>query len=380
MRSKFIFMLLCLLLVPAAFAQVAAVGEAQPKIDACIPRATAENPLVLESICENRLDAACSCSGGSGKFSCDVQFNNPPKIVCGDGECTFNFLGNKQANKVSMVSASLLEQLCSSMADAKCACSEENGTVQCNVKSAALSVSCNENGCVLTAGQYSKELNFCNDSNVKRINLERRSDNIDVHVEGAIVKDENGTRSLEDGIVSVSGELGNGIGVDILANLNSMEVGSTVSAQRAQIKENVMERFRNAIKTKFKTEKFNTLDAIEINLTNLKDDENIKSAKIRFRVPKSMVDGEVVIIRYAEDDSVEILTPTVIDRGDFYIYEVDTSGLSLYAVATVNQISEPLAQGATETASNDTSAKACGAVAVILAVLGGLYTMKQVLN
>jgi len=228
--------------------------------------------------------------------------------------------------------------------------------------------------------QYSKELNFCNNSNVKRINLERRSDNINVHVEGAIVKDENGTRSLEDGIVSVSGELGNGIGVDILANLNSMEVGSTVSAQRVQIKENVMERFRNAIKTKFKTEKFNTLDAIEINLTNLKDDENIKSAKIRFRVPKSMVDGEVVIIRYAEDDSVEILTPTVIDRGNFYIYEVDTSGLSLYAVATVNQISEPLAQGATETASKDTSAKACGAVAVILAVLGGLYTMKQILN
>jgi len=369
-------MLLCLLVLSTIFAQTdLAVGaEAQPNEVVCLPKVAAENPLVLERLCMNRLNATCSCSGSAGQFSCNVEFNDKSKIVCKDGKCTLNFLGAVQTSRTSVMNADMLELVCRNIADAECTCIESDGAINCDITGAAVAVSCDDAQCTFSAGEYVKEFKFCEPSE-KRININRTSGNVDVHIDGRVVREEDGMRVLEDGTVSISGKLRNGIGVDIVASLETIRIDSNVRAQQVEIREEVRSLFRKAIRLKYNSENFNTLDAIEVNLEQLKDGENIKSATIRFRVPKSMVNGTVVILRYGDDGSVDVLAPTVSEDGGYYIYEVDTNGLSLYAVATVNQISEPLAHGSGADESG-AGAKACGAVAVILAAVLGLYVAR----
>lgn len=337
--------------------------------DRCIPKSVADNPLVMERICENRFDASCSCyENGKEGVECSVDFNDKLTVECEGEGCTATFLGQSEQLDLPLQDPRLVELACGSMASADCSCEETDGLISCSVENAKITSSCGDAGCDLNAGPYSKRFDYCRKDGALLI---ERTGRLKVKIEGRVKRTEDGRRILEDGVISVSGKLNRDISVEIAANLDSVEESSDVRAQRAEIKKEVREKFRKALKLKYKTENFNTLDAVDINLSALKDGEHIKSAVVRFKVPKTLVDGEVVILRYDDEGSVETLTPKVTERGSYNIYEVSTGGLSLYAVATVQQISKPLAEsGETPTSP------VCGTAGLILLMGALLYTVR----
>ncbi len=379
MRIKQIFLVALLLaFLPAIlFAQDALVSaDGTVEAPACIPRATADNTALMEKVCENRLHATCSCYEDIGGKACKVDFNENLLVKCDDKTCIASFLGIDKDVGMIQPSAALVQLICTNMAKTPCSCTNTDAnTVSCTVKGAKIYGGCDDAGCTFALGELSRKFDFCPPLE-RNISVQSNGRNLNVTIEGTVIGEKDGTRTLQDGVISVSGQLANGIGIEIVADLNSIELDSNVNAQRVDLTQEIRDKFRQAVQLKYdKNTNFTTLDSIEINLDNLKDGTNIKSAVLRFKVPKSMVNGDVVILRYTEDGGTEVLTPTVTESGDYYIYEVSTGGLSLYAVATINQISEPISQGLTDDVAPKPSG--CGTAAAILLVVGALYAASR---
>ncbi len=337
----------------------------------CIPQSASENPLVMEKVCSSFLDADCGCSISSdGVMKCRADFNQKLRLHCDEYACNATFLDQSDLTKPELIDPEVAESLCELAADADCACEKAGSSdVYCSITNANITLLCDDDGCDASTGAYSKHFGFCIADGI--IGIRRVQGNMRISIEGQVEGAENGKELLRNGVISISGQLGNGVEVQIVADLESVRRNSNVRAAKSEIKSEVRSKFAEAIKMRYNTDNFKTIDAIEIHLEELSDGEEITSAKIRFKVPKQLVDGRVVILRHADNGEVSVLIPEVVDAGDYYIYEVKTGGLSLYAVATVQQISEPLSE------SQETPASPlCGAAGAILLLTGSLYAVR----
>lgn len=363
-----VYVILLIFIAIITFLHAALLGSPSSALS-CIPRSASQNPLVMERVCSHFLDADCVCDYVSeGNIECTADFNSKLHLECDENACTTTFLGRSDLAKPELINPQLTELLCEKSADADCACEKtDESNIYCSINNANIEAACDEDGCDVSSGVYTQHLNYC--PSERAFSSSTSLNNIDVRIEGQVERTEDSRKILKDGVISISGELENGIGVEVMADLGSVRSGSNVRAAKSKIKEELRSKFAKAIKQKYSTDKFKTLDAIQINLDNLVDGDEITFAKVRFKVPKSLVDGDVVVLRYGDDGEVSVLTPTMVDKGSYYLYEVETGGLSLYAVATVQQISEPLSES-----NENAPSPLCGTAGAILFILASLYT------
>ncbi|MEM3364658.1 MAG: hypothetical protein QXS93_04075 [Candidatus Micrarchaeia archaeon] len=340
----------------------------------CIPASASNNTLVLEKVCESRLHASCACRPAQGGAVCVIDLKEDLIVSCDGNSCKAKLLGEETDIGRIQPSSTLVQIMCKSISGAECKCANsDEHTVSCSIRGAKIYSTCDKDGCTFKLGDKSKSFGFCDP--IPKIAFEEHpSKGLTVSLGGTVVNEEDGHLTLQDGILSITGTLDSGLGVEIAADLDSVNENSLINAQRAELNDQVREKFKQAIQLRYNnTAGYSALDAIEVNMHNLLDGVNIKSATLRFKVPKEQVSGEVVILRYTDDGRVEVLTPTVSEIDGYYIYEVHTDGLSLYAMVTINQISEPLSQTSSTSTDIAPRPQGCGTAAVVLAFVMLLY-------
>ncbi|MGB9635147.1 MAG: PGF-pre-PGF domain-containing protein [Candidatus Micrarchaeia archaeon] len=346
----------------------------------CVPRSFSSNSLVAEKFCNNYIGSDCRCWINNAYVICSFDFKDKITVACIGDSCTIKVLDENKSIDYVPLQLSLVGLMCDRITGAKCDCeSISSDTVECEIKNVRAKSLCDDTGCTMYIGELSHESKYCAKEE-SGVLFEKVSNGLALSIEGTVVSEDGGRKKLDNGIISISGPLKRGIEVEMVADIGYVDENSSLAAIHSEVKEEARNLFRKTIREQYGTEDFETIEAIEVNLSNLRDGEHIKSAVVRFKVPKTIIkEGTVVVIlRYDDEGRVSVLTPSVREDDAHYIYEVSTDGLSLYAVATINQITGSVAEDQLgEESASKRQGEICGVVGAILLLLGALYTVNE---
>lgn len=325
-------------------------------MDNCLPREALQNNIILEEFCSREFKSQCTCEIGR-ETSCEFAPTEELVITLG-AESTIEFMMFKTRNYLSVDSPLVVEYLCTSIVGYQCSCYKEGEEIRCTSERAKFYVREETNGARLVLSEYNALVPFCKESEI--IEKEEREEEYSTRIE----------KNEEEYEIQIANE-GRGIGI-VAFSLNFYE-DSSVQA-RDTTKEEI-EIIMDILNYEYEGFNVEIIESLKIDLENIRDGEDIQRAIVRFEISKEKLSGEIIVIRIDDDGNVTIIEPEIIDAGEYYIILVNTEGLSLYAVATVNQITgttpTPIEQEIKE------SSHLCGSVAGLILLFIGLFYIKR---
>jgi len=147
------------------------------------------------------------------------------------------------------------------------------------------------------------------------------------------------------------------------------------SVKAREITKEDMDKLKEILRYEFEGFETEIIESVRIDLENIRDGEDIQKATVKFTIPKDKLKGEIIVIRIDDYGNITIIEPEIIDAGENYIILVRTDGLSLYAVATVNQITHTTPTPIDEEIKE--SAHLCGGIAGLILISLGLFYIKN---
>jgi hypothetical protein len=325
-------------------------------VEDCLPKEALENNNLLEEYCSREFKSECICEIDT-EISCVFEPTEELVITLGE-DSTIEFMKFKTGNYLSVDNPSVVEYLCTSIVGYQCSCYKEGNEIRCTSEQAKFFVREETNGVRLVLSEYNAFVPYCEETSIIEKDEEKYSTTIEKNDEEQYeIKIENPEKTIQ-----------------ILAFSLNFYDDSSVSPNETSDEE--IEQLEEILKNEYKGFDIEIIESIKIDLENIRDGEDIQSATIRFEIPKDKLNGEIIVIRIDDDGESTIIEPEIIDAGDYYIIIVNTDGLSLYAVATVNQISgttpTPIEQEIKE------SSHLCGGIAgLILLFIGLLFVSKN---
>lgn len=320
----------------------------------CLPKEALNDKIILEKYCTEEFKSECICEIGND-IICGFKPTEELVITYGD-ETTIEFMKFKTNTFITTDSPIVIEYLCSSIIGYQCSCYKEENEIRCTSEWAEFYVNEESDGVRLILSEYRAFVPYCEESIIEE--PEEEDDfitNIEKNEEDKYeITIENAPKTLH--IVALS--------------LNFNENASITPTETT---EEDIQRLEEILKDEFEGYETEIIESVRVDLENIRDGDDIQSATIKFEIPKSKLSGDIVVVRIDDDGNVTIIEPEIIDMGDYYIIIVYTDGLSLYAVATVNQIStsSPIEEEIQE------SAHLCGGLAGLILLFFGLFYISK---
>lgn len=317
----------------------------------CLPKEALNDKIILEKYCTEGFKSECTCEIGN-EIKCGFKPTEELVITFGD-ETTIEFMKFKTSTHIATDNPMIIEYLCSSIIGYPCSCYKEGNEVRCTSEWAEFYVNENEDGVTLELSEYWTFVPYCEESIIEE--EEEFTTNIEKNEEDKYeITIENAPKTLH--IVALS--------------LNFNENASITPSETT---EEDIQKLEEILQEEFEGYETEIIESVRVDLKNIKDGEDIEKATIKFEIPKSKLSGDIVVVRIDDNGNFTIIEPEIIDAGDYYIILVYTDGLSLYAVATVNQIStsSPIEEEIQE------SAHLCGGVAGLILLSLGFYYIKN---
>lgn len=317
----------------------------------CLPKEALNDKLILEKYCTEEFKSECTCEIGND-IICGFKPTEELVITFGD-ETTIEFMKFKTSTHIATDNPMIIEYLCSSIIGYPCSCYKEGNEVRCTSEWAEFYVNENEEGVVLELSEYWAYVPYCEESIIEE--EKEYTTTIEKNEQSKYeITIENAPKTIH--IVALS----------LNFNENASITPSEISGEDIQ-------KLEEILKDEFEGYETEIIESVRVDLENIKDGEDIEKATIKFEISKDKLNGEIIVIRIDDDGNVTIIEPEIIDMGDYYIVLAYTDGLSLYAVATVNQIStsSPIEEEIQE------SAHLCGGVAGLILLSLGFYYIKN---
>ncbi len=333
----------------------------------CLPVEILQDAGYAAELCSEWSNADCDCSLTDTGVKCALNKDINFDVKCDGGLCKTSMFGISDELSTEYMDSTMAGLLCETVFQTKCDCTGKPNNVECTVPVREVEISCEDNVCMMIVGKNSAPVPICG----SEMNGLPKSD-IEVpkppekKIDGFVfqVKIENKKPVMYVQEDSEQPRVRLRVNLKEVPRDIQMKVRK-VSAVREDIKSKFKERMREHVING--TPKF--LEVYEIEHPDLRNGDDIQSAELEFQIAKDKVNDpkSLVVFRYSEDGSAEVYVPTVTDMGDYYLLKINTSGLSLYAVATVEQISE--SAGGEEAAASS----GCMAAGFIIFATLGLY-------
>jgi hypothetical protein len=321
-------------------------------VEDCLPKEALQNTILLEEYCSREFKSQCTCEIGN-EISCEFKPTEELVITLGE-ESTIEFMKFKTKSDLVVDNPLVVEYLCTSIIGYTCSCYKEENEIRCTSEKAKFFVREETNNVRLVLSEYNAIVPYCEETSI-------------VNEEYSTTIEKNDNEEYE---IKIANEK-KGIGI-VAFSLNFYN-DSSINARDTT--EEDLEKIREILNYEYDGFEIEIIESIRVDLDNISDGEDIQSAIVRFEIPKEKFNGEIIVIRIDDDGNVTIIEPEIIDAGDYYIILVYTDGLSLYAVATVNQISvttpTPISDEIKE------SSGICGGVAGLILLLFGFYYIKN---
>lgn len=317
----------------------------------CLPKEALNNKLILEKYCSEEFKSECTCEIGKD-IICGFKPTEELIITFGD-QTTIEFMKFKTNTFITTDNSMVIEYLCSSIIGYQCSCYKEGNEIRCTSEWAEFYVDEENDGVRLILSEYRAFVPYCEEE--------------EEIIEGDYTTnvEKNDEEKYE---ITIASEIKK---IQIVAL--SLNFNENASITPSEISDEDVKKLEEILQEKFEGYETEIIESVRVDLENIKDGEDIQRATIKFEIPKDKVNGDIVVVRIDDDGNVTIIEPEIIDAGDYYIVLVYTDGLSLYAVATINQIStsSPIENEIQE------SAHLCGGVAGLILLFFGLYYIKN---
>ncbi len=334
----------------------------------CFPVEALQDAAYMRDLCEELSGKDCECGLIDDGVSCNVDGGLDYKVICDDSGCYVNFMGIKNELDIDTIEPFSADFLCDSLFNVDCNCRGYPNNVYCEVPIRKISITCEGHNCILNLGKTSSTVPICgwNDGEKPEIigelpAMEIRSDDWVI----SLKDDENYPSRLE-----ISSDKDRGFRAQVYLNNVPREIRMRVKTMN-EINESLRSKIKERLPPHLAKKKFKFLKVIQLDHPDLRNGEDIVNAKLTFRVPKEEIEdpNAVVIVRITENDEVKTYIPAYTEEDGYYLFKITTEGLSLYAIATVEQISEQEDNSITDGAS-----KGCFAAGLILLSTLALYT------
>lgn len=317
----------------------------------CLPKEALNDKIILEKYCSDGFKSECTCEIGD-EIKCGFK-PTEELVITYDEKTKIEFMKFKTTTYIATDNPMIIEYLCSSIIGYQCSCYKKENEVRCTSEWAEFYVNEEKDGVILELSEYWAYVPYCKETIIEE------------EKEYTTTIEKNEQSKYEITIQNAPKT------IHIIAL--SLNFNENSSITPSEISEEDIQRLEEILKEEFEGYETEIIEGVRVDLENIKDGQDIQNATIKFEISKDKLNGEIIVIRIDDDGNVTIIEPEIIDAGDYYIILVNTDGLSLYAVATINQIStsSPIEEEIQE------SAHLCGGVAGLILLSLGFYYIKN---
>lgn len=325
-------------------------------MDECFPRNGLENELFLERYCSEEFNSKCVCNIGN-EITCEFKPTEELIVKC-DEYCTIEFMKFKTKSDLMVDSPLIVEIICTATLGYECSCYEKGDEIRCTSEKAKFQIRDETNGIRLILSEYNALIPYCKESEI----IDESED------KDYSMRVERNEREKYDIIIENEKRT-----IGILASSLNFHEDSFVRPLKTNLED--ITKLREILDYEFEGFEIEIIESIRIDLENIRDGDDIQEARIKFTIPKHKLKGEIIVIRIDDDGKITIIEPEIIDAGENYIILVKTDGLSLYAVATVNQISVTTSSPIEEEIKE--SSHLCGGIIGLILLSLSLFYIKN---